>query len=123
MFDFLFDKFPWLPDFLALAAGLGLIAFMVYWARGAGKVGRGFVIRVDPEEVSFSGDFPPGMQGMVTDFLRNDIDVGGTYEVRGYWDRESTPARLVVAVKGEEARVFEQRIRNFLKLNLKPPRA
>jgi hypothetical protein len=122
MFNFVFDKFPWLPDFLALLAGLGLIGFMVYWARGTGKGSRGFVIFVDGEEIAFSGSFPEGMQGVVTDFLRNDVGAAGAYQIRGHWDTGMVPPMLVVVVKGEEARGYEQRIRNYLKINLKPPR-
>jgi hypothetical protein len=71
---------------------------------------------VDEEDVTFKGQFPGKMQGLVSEFLRNDVRVPGSYEIRGHWEGE----RLVVEVKGAQG--MEQRIRNFLKLNLKKPR-
>ena len=117
------ERFPWFMDFLALVLGAGLIAIMVFWARGAKAILDGFLIRVDEEDISFSGDFPAGMQRMVEDFLRNDVAVKGAYQVRGVWEGDGVNRRLVVVVRGENARPMEQRIRNFLKMNIKPPRA
>jgi len=114
------DMFPWLQDFVLLFLGLGLIGVMVYLARFRGSV-TGFVIRVDEEGVTFSGQFPPGMQGTVTDFLREDCRIEGAYQIRGHWE-DRVLIVVVVGVRGGEAKGMEQQIRNFLKLNLKPPR-
>lgn len=116
------ERFPWVMDFVALVLGLGLIALMVFWARGGGGIMEGFVIEVEGQKVSFRGKFPPEMRGTVEGFLRNDVEVEGKYQVRGVWEGEGPHRRLVVVVRGENARPMEQRIRNFLKLNLKPPR-
>jgi hypothetical protein len=116
------QRFPWVMDFVALALGLGLIGVMVFWARGAKGIADGFLIRVDEEKITFSGQFPRGMEGMVEEFLLNDVAVTGAYQVRGVWEGEGLNRRLVVVVRGENARPMEQRIRNYLKLNIKPPR-
>ncbi len=47
----------------------------------------------------------------------------GPAQIRGRWDTTLTPPLLAVVVKGDSAQALEQRIRNFLKLNVKPPRA
>ncbi len=115
-------RFAWLTDVLWLFLGLGLVAIMVWWARGARGSVNGFVIQVDGEDVRFSGKFPPGMQGTVADFLRDDVGIQGAYQIRGVWEGDGPTRRLVVVVRGAQARPMEQRIRNFLKLNIKPPR-
>jgi hypothetical protein len=114
--DSWWDKFPGLWDLVILLTALGLVALMVWFVTGA-KTSRGFIIRVDETDVHFSGQFPPQAQNMVINFLRNDVALPGSYEIRGQWEGQL----LVVVVKGEHARAVEQRIRNFLKLNLKPP--
>lgn len=111
----LFEKYPWLQDLILFLLGAGLLAVIVWFVKGARRM-EGFVIYVDEEDVTFKGQFPAKMQGMVSEFLRNDVKVPGSYEIRGHWEGE----RLVVEVKG--AAGMEQRIRNFLKLNLKKPR-
>ena len=116
------QRFPWFMDFVALMLGLGLIAIMVFWARGGKGIGDGFLIRVEGEEIRFSGQFPAGMRGMVEAFLRDDVAAEGAYQVRGVWEGDGVNRRLVVVVRGENARPMEQRIRNFLKMNIKPPR-
>jgi hypothetical protein len=95
----------------------GLVAMIVWFVRSAREI-RGFVIHVDEEDITFTGKFPPQMQALVIQFLRNDVGVPGAYEVRGRWEDRV----LVVEVTADQARPMEQRIRNFLKLNLKPPR-
>jgi hypothetical protein len=115
----LFERYPWLWNFILFLLGVGLLAVIIWFVRGAGGMGRGgrgFVIYVDEEDVTFKGQFPGKMQGLVSEFLRNDVRVPGSYEIRGHWEGE----RLVVEVKGAQG--MEQRIRNFLKLNLKKPR-
>jgi len=111
-----FDKFPWAWDLGVFLAGFGLIAVMV-WFVMARPAGRGFVIHVDEEDITFTGKFPAQLQGMVIEFLRRDVGLAGAYEIRGHWEE----GMLVVVVTGEQARGMEQRIRNFLKLNLKGP--
>ena len=99
-----------------------MIMFMIYWARGARPVDNGFVIRVQAGRVHFSGKFPPHMQAMVAEFLRNDVEADGPYQIRGHWEEDGANRRLIVVVSGADAQPMEQRIRNFLKLNLKPQR-
>lgn len=101
---------------MILLGTLGLVAVMVWFVRGT-KVGSGFVIQVDEADVRFRGQFPAGSQVTVIDFLRNDVALPGSYEIRGQWDGQL----LVIVVKGEHARAVEQRIRNFLKMTIKPP--
>jgi hypothetical protein len=114
--DSWWDKFPGLWDLMLLLAAIGLIAVMVWFVKGS-KTERGFIIRVDEADVHFTGQFPPHAQNLVIDFLRNDVALPGSYEIRGHWEAQL----LVVVVKGAQAQPVEQRIRNFLKLNLKPP--
>ncbi len=112
----LFTRYPWAWNLVLFLLTLGLVAIMVWFAR-AGRTGNGFVIRVDEDDITFTGNFPPKMQATVSEFLRHDVALPGAYEIRAHWhDR-----MLVVVVKGEHALPMEQRIRNFLKLNLKPP--
>ena len=112
-----FDKFPWAWDFMLFLLTVALVGVMIWFVKST-RVPRGFVIHVDEEDITFTGQFPPHMQATVIEFLRHDVALPGTYEIRGYWEDRL----LVVAVKGDDARPVEQRIRNFLKLNLKPPR-
>jgi hypothetical protein len=112
----LFDKFPWAWDFLMFLLAAGLIAVMIWFAKSA-RAARGFVIHIDEDDISFTGKFPPHMQATVIQFLRNDVALPGRYEIRGHWEDRL----LVVIVKGKHAQPMEQRIRNFLKLNIKPP--
>jgi hypothetical protein len=111
----LFDKYPWAWDFMLFMLAAGLVGVMVWFVRSVRET-RGFVIHVDEEDITFTGKFPPQMQALVIQFLREDVAVGGAYEVRGRWEDRV----LVVEVAGDQARPMEQRIRNFLKLNLKP---
>jgi hypothetical protein len=115
--DFWLDKFPGLRELLLLLAAIGLLALMVWFIRGS-QTANGFVIHVDEADIHFRGQFPPQAQTAVIDFLRHDIALPGTYEIRGRWDGQL----LAIIVKGDQARPHEQRIRNFLKINLKPPR-
>ena len=108
-------RFPWLGDFVWAILAIGLICWMVYLLRPGGAGVADFSIEVEGEEVRFKGRFPAGMEGMVEDFLVNDCRVEGAYEVIGKWDE----GRLMVSVRGENAKLQEQRIRNFLKLNVK----
>jgi hypothetical protein len=114
--DSWWDKFPGLWNLMILLATIGLVALMVWFVKGT-KLGRGFVIHVDEADVRFAGQFPAQSKGMVIEFLRNDVALPGSYEIRGRWEGQL----LVVVVKGQQARVVEQRIRNFLKMTLKPP--
>jgi hypothetical protein len=115
--DSILDLYPWIPDFLALCAGLGLVGLLYFLFRPA-RGPRGFTIDVDDQDVIIRGDFPPAMEQTVVEFLREDCGIDGSYQVRGHWEGSI----LVVVVRGENARPMEQRIRNFLKLNLKPRR-
>jgi hypothetical protein len=112
------DAYPGVWQLMILAAAGVLIAIMVRYWRGPSATLDGFVIRVDGDDVSFRGQFPPQMEAIVTDFLRNDVAVTDPYEIRGRWEERI----LVVIVNGDAARPMEQRIRNFLKLNIKKPR-
>ena len=111
----LFDQYPWLHDLLVFFAILALLGVIAWFVKGK-SAGNGFVIHVDENDISFTGNFPPKMQSSVIEFLRHDVALPGSYQVRGHWEGRM----LVVVVKGDQARLMEQRIRNFLKLNLKP---
>jgi hypothetical protein len=113
----LFDKFPWARDFLLFLLAAALVAVMIWFAKSA-RTMRGFVIHVDEDDITFTGKFPPNMQATVIQFLRNDVALPGRYEICGHWEDRL----LVVVLKGANVRMMEQRVRNFLKLNLKPPR-
>ena len=112
----LFDQFPWLQNLLLFFATLALIALIVWFVKGKSP-GRGFLIHVDEHDITFTGLFPPQMQAAVIEFLRYDVALPGEYQIRGHWEDRI----LIVVVQGDHARPMEQRIRNFLKLNLKPP--
>jgi hypothetical protein len=111
----IWGMFPWLGDFLWTILAVGMICLMVYLMRRDGAPVADFSIEVEDEEVRFKGRFPAGMEGMVEDFLVNDCRIAGPYEVIGKWEE----GRLTVSVRGEIAKLQEQRIRNFLKLNVK----
>ena len=112
-----FVEFPGLKELLLIFGALAIFGIMIRYARGAPTNITGFVITVDPDDITFQGQFPPQAQAMVIDFLRNDVAIDASYEIRGHWEERI----LVVVVKGEAARPMEQRIRNFLKLNVKKP--
>ena len=117
------EDFPWKSMAVTLLS-VGMVVLLVYLLRPTGnEVGKkSFVIRVDEEDVTFSGNFPAGMEQTVAEFLREDVGVPGSYEVRGHWDVEESGAkRLIVTTKGENVKGMEQRIRNFLKMSLKGP--
>ena len=116
------DDFPW-KDMTVTLLAVGMVVLLVYWLRPVNEVGkRSFVIRVDEDDVTFHGNFPAGIEQTVVDFLREDCGVHGSYEVRGHWDVEESGAkRLIVTTKGDQVKAVEQRIRNFLKMNLKGP--
>jgi hypothetical protein len=109
------DQYPWLRDFVAAVLGVGMICFLVYLFRPAVAGGADFSIVVEGDDVQFKGRFPAEARGLVEDFLLNDCRIAGPYEITGKWDE----GRLAVAVRGENARPLEQRIRNFIKLNVK----
>lgn len=109
----LWDEITGLSSLFLLLGTIALILFMVWLVKRPGSI-TGFVIHVSDESIDFQGKFPQGMQMTVINFLRNDLDVQGTYEIRGRWDDDL----LVIVVKGA-AESQEQRIRNFLKLTLK----
>lgn len=111
-----FDQFPWLQDLLVFFAILALLGLMAWFVKGK-SAGNGFVIHVDENDITFTGSFPPKMQTAVIEFLRHDVALPGSFQVRGHWEGRM----LVVVVKGEQARPMEQRIRNYLKLNIKLP--
>jgi hypothetical protein len=113
--DSLFDKYPWAWDMLLFFLAVGLVAVMIWFAKSA-RPARGFVIHVDEDDITFTGQFPTKMQALVIQFLRNDVALSGRYEIRGHWEDRL----LVVVVIGDQAQPMEQRIRNFLKLHLKP---
>jgi hypothetical protein len=114
-FSSLWDDLSGLSNLFILLAAFALIGFMIWLTRRSGTV-TGFTIRVSDESVDFSGRFPQAMQSTVINFLRNDLAIPGTYEIRGRWDDQL----LIIIVKGNAA-PMEQRIRNFLKLTLKKP--
>jgi hypothetical protein len=111
------DSYPWLHDLVMSVLALGMVALLVYFLRPT-KVGRGsadFRIVVEAGEVQFKGRFPANLQMLVEQFLVEDCQIPGRYEVLGSWEE----GRLQIAVRGEQAKMQEQRIRNFLKLHVK----
>lgn len=114
------DKYPWLGDFVWTVLGVGLLCLLVYFFRPgvAGTEAADFSIEVEGQEVTFKGRFPAGLEAMVEEFLVNDCRIEGAYEVMGKWEE----GRLAVSVRGANAKPLEQRIRNFLKLNVKSAR-
>jgi hypothetical protein len=109
----------WIRELVAAVLVLIMVAVMV-WLMRPSKAGAGsadFRILVDGPEVEFRGRFPAHLEGILEDFLLEDCQINGPYEVRGKWEE----GRLVVHVFGESAAPLEQRIRNFLKLNVKRP--
>ena len=111
----LWDEISGLSNLFILLAAFALIGFMIWIVNRPGTI-TGFVIHVSDESIDFAGKFPQGLQTTVINFLRNDIDTTGSYEIRGRWDDQI----LVIVVKGA-AEAQEQRIRNFLKMTLKRP--
>ena len=106
---------PWTG--ICLAVGwLALISLMVYLLRPS--VSADFSIHVEGESVRFSRGISVAAQQSVEEFLLNDVALLEPYSIRGRWDGRV----LVVSVSGA-AKAQEQRIRNFLKLQLKPPMA
>jgi hypothetical protein len=122
-FSSLVSGYPWKDIFLVLIT-VGMIVALVYFFRPVNTAGKhSFTIFVDEDDITFDGNFPPHMQETVAAFLRNDCGIEGAYQVKGHWDfEENGTKRLIVTTKGDAAKPLEQRIRNFLKLNLKPPR-
>ncbi|HUO06902.1 MAG TPA: hypothetical protein VM008_01095 [Phycisphaerae bacterium] len=107
----------WVHELVMGLLAAGMVVALVYFLRPA-KVGGGladFRILVEGGEIQFKGRFPANMQMLVTQFLLEDCQIPGKYEVRGTWEE----GRLMVAVMGEQAKMQEQRIRNFLKLHVK----
>jgi hypothetical protein len=107
----------WIRELIAAILVLVMVAVMVYLMRPAksGSGGSDFRILVDGPDVQFRSNFPSHLEGMIEDFLLEDCRIEGPYEVRGKWEE----GRLVVHVHGTSAAPLEQRIRNFLKLNVK----
>jgi len=114
----IFEQLPGIESLLILAAAAVLIGLMYRFAKGSPAISNGFVVKVNGEDVSFSGQFPAQLQISVRNFLVNDVAAPTPYEVHGRWDDRI----LVVVVKGHDAKVIEQRIRNFMKLNIKRPK-
>jgi hypothetical protein len=106
--------FPWLTDLGWAVGALVMIALMVYFLKPTSD--SDFTIHVNGDAVTFRGRIASGSRAEVEHFLLNDVRVEGAYSVRGKWDGRV----LVVSVTGA-GKMYEQRIRNFLKLALKPP--
>jgi hypothetical protein len=110
------DRFPWASDLGWALLAVGMVSLLVYLLRPAGPGVADFSIEVDAEEVRFKGRFPAASEAIVENFLRDDCRIEGSYEIIGKWEEGG---RLAVTVRGEQAQWAEQRIRNFLKLNIK----
>jgi hypothetical protein len=111
------EQFPWLKDFIAAVLGIAMICVMLYFFRPAGQGIADFSIEVDGEDVRFKGRVPEAARAAIEDFLLNDCRIEGSYEVIGKWHE----SHLAIHVRGDNAKPLEQRIRNFLKLNVKRP--
>src|SRR3954470_5607187 len=64
------DAYPGVWQLVVIAAAGILIALMIRYWRGGTAAPDGFVIRVNGDDISFRGQFPPQMEAMVADFLR-----------------------------------------------------
>jgi hypothetical protein len=112
--DSLLTQFPWLPDLGWALAALLLVSLMVYLLRPGAT--SDFAIHVDGDTVHFTGRIPDNAQNTIEEFLLNDVALQGAYSIRGKWD-----GRVLAITVTAAAKPAEQRIRNFLKLHLKPP--
>lgn len=111
------DQFAWAKSLIIPVLAFGMVVLLIYLVRPTGKGGgrTGFTISVDGPEVVFKGRLPEHLEGMVEEFLVEDCRIQGAYEVRGVWEENL----LLISVRGEAAKPYEQRIRNFLKLHVK----
>lgn len=112
--DTLLEQFPWLPDLGWALGALALVCLAVYLLRPT--AGGDFAIYVDGPEVTFTGRIAAGPRAAIEDFLTEDVAIAGPYTIRGKWDGRV----LAITVSGP-GKFAEQRIRNFLKVTLKPP--
>ncbi|HVX86790.1 MAG TPA: hypothetical protein VH253_18555 [Phycisphaerae bacterium] len=114
--DTLLEQFPWLPDLGWALGALALVCLAVYVLRPG--IGGDFAIHVDGADVLFSGKIPAAARSAIEDFLTQDVAIPAAYTIRGKWD-----GRVLAITVSPPAKPVEQRIRNFLKLTLKPPLA
>ncbi len=112
--DTLLEQFPWLPDLGWALGALALVCLAVYLLRPGG--GGDISIHVDGADVIFSGRIPAAVRSAIEDFLTQDVAIPAAYTIRGKWD-----GRVLAITVSPAAKPMEQRIRNFLKLTLKPP--
>ena len=111
--------YAWVHEMVMGLLAAGMVIALVYFLRptklSAG--GADFRILVEGGDVIFKGRFPANLQLLVTQFLVDDCQISGKYEIRGNWEE----GRLAIAVLGDHAKIQEQRIRNFLKMHVKRP--
>jgi len=113
------DAYPWAHELVIAILAVGMLAVLIYFLRPekTGSEASDFRIVVEGAEVQFKGRFPVTLESLVEEFLVEDCQIPGRYEIRGNWQE----GRLAVEVHGDNARFQEQRIRNFLKLHVKRP--
>jgi hypothetical protein len=99
--------------FAAVAAGLALLGWLGY---SAWRNKDDFRITVRNGEVYFRGRFPRHQQAAIASFLLDDVAPASTIRVLGNWG----PYRVLrIAVRGRISVGDAQRIRNFLKMNVR----
>ncbi|MGN6367301.1 MAG: hypothetical protein ACTHN5_03480 [Phycisphaerae bacterium] len=111
--------YGWIHEMVMGLLAAGVVIALVYFFRPY-KPGGGladFRILVEGGDVNFKGRFPSNLELLVTQFLVDDCQIPGKYEIRGNWEE----GRLAVTVLGDHAKFQEQRIRNFLKMHVKRP--
>jgi hypothetical protein len=111
--------YAWVHEMVMGILAAGVVIALVYFLRptklSAG--GADFRILVEGGDVMFKGRFPANLQLLATQFLVDDCQIPGKYEIRGTWEE----GRLAIYVLGDHAKFEEQRIRNFLKMHVKRP--
>jgi hypothetical protein len=113
------DAYPWVHELVIAILAVAMIAALIYFLRPekAGVGSSDFRIVVEGSDVQFKGRFPATLESMVEEFLLEDCQIPGRYEIRGTWQE----GNLAIEVYGDNAQFQEQRIRNFLKLHVKRP--
>src|SRR6202000_747123 len=94
--------FSWLHQLVMGLVAAGMVIALVYFLRPtkAGARGADFRILVEGGDVLFKGRFPANLELLVTQFLVDDCQIPGKYEIRGTWDE----GRLAVTVLADHAK-------------------
>jgi hypothetical protein len=98
-----------------IAIGVMLVAVGYVFRELAFGPSSGFVVRFDGTNVRAKGDFPQWLRADLTRLLRDEMKLGAI-RIRGRWQRNHI---LTVQVDRATPSGDAQRIRNFLKTQLK----